>query len=242
MSKGLHLPQAVHDFSLYAGFVDHFLSKNTTMFTTTSADSGTAAMSDAAGGVIVLTSGDGTAVDNDECYYLTTNEMFLFAPGKPLHHRARVQLAQAATNAANAWIGVMNAVAADALIDNGGGPKANFSGAGFYMRDGSLNWHVAYSDGTTQTLAELTATNSLTKAAQVGATAAGVFTLLEVDCIPKTATLMDVIFKINGSTVYKMMDRTYASATEMNFAVGVKAGTAVNQLLNVDAVACFQKI
>lgn len=242
MSKGLNLPQAVYDFSLYAGFVDHFLNKNTTMFTTTSADSGTATMSDAAGGVIVVTSGDGTAVDNDECYFLTTNELFLFAAGEPLHHRARVQFAQAATNAANVWVGVMNAVAADALIDNGGGPKANFSGAGFYMRDGSLNWHVAYSDGTTQTLAELTATNSLTKSAQVGATAASVFTLLEVDCIPKTSTLMDVIFKINGSTVYKMMDRTYASATEMNFAVGVKAGTAVNQLLNVDAVACFQKI
>ena len=242
MSKGLNLPQAVHDLSLYSGLVDHFVGKNTTLWTTTSADSGTAAMSDAAGGVIVLTSGDGTAVDNDECYLLTTNELFLFAAGKPLHHRARVQLAQAATNAANVWVGTMNAVAANALVDDGAGPKTNFSGAGFYMHDGSLNWHVAYSDGTTQTLAELTATNSLTKSAQVGATASGVFTLLEVDCIPKTSTLMDVIFKINGSTVYKMMDRTYASATEMNFAVGVKAGTAVNQLLSVDAVACFQKI
>ena len=242
MSKGLNLPVVVNDIGLYHGFIDHFPNKNTTFWTTTSADAGTAAMTDAAGGVILLTSGDGTPVDNDEVYLLTTNELFLFAAGKPLHHRARVQFAQAATNAANVWVGVMNAVAADALVDNGGGPKANFAGAGFYMKDGSVNWNVAYSDGTTQTLAELTATNSLTKTAQVGATASGVFTLLEVDVIPKTSTLCDVIFKINGSTVYKMMDRTYASATEMNYAVGVKAGTGVNQTMSVDAVACFQKV
>jgi hypothetical protein len=136
----------------------------------------------------------------------------------------------------------MNAVAADAIQNDGLGPKANFSGCGFYMRDGSVNWHVAYSDGTTQTLAELTATNSLTKTAQVGATAAGVFTLLEIDVIPKTSTLCDVIFKINGSTVYKMMDRTFASATEMMVMAGVKAGTAANQTMNVDAIGCFQKL
>ena len=242
MSKGLNLPEEAYEMDRVHGFAEHFPNKNTTFWTTTSADAGTAAMSDAAGGVIVLTSGDGTPVDNDECYLLTTNELFLFAAGKPLRLRARVQFAQVATNSANVFVGTMNAVAADALIDNGGGPRANFSGVCFYTRDGSVNWHAGYSDGTTQTLAELTATNSLAKTAAVAATAASVFTLLEINVIPKTATSMDIIFSINGSIVYKMMDRTYASATEMMVALGVKAGSGANQLLSVDAVSCYQKI
>lgn len=243
MSKGLNLPLAAYDLSLYHGFVDHFHRKDTTFWTTTSADAGTAAVGDAAGGIITLTSGDGTPVDNDECYLSTTAEVFLFAAGKPLHFRARTQLTQAATNAANCIAGVVNGVAADLLVDNGGGPKTTAYGAFFYAKDGSLNWFVGFSNSTTQNLAELTATNSLTKSAKVVATTA--YQLLEIDVIPKTATTCDVIFKIDGSTVYKMMDQTFTSTpgtTEMSAVLGVKAGTGVNQTFLADAVACFQKI
>jgi hypothetical protein len=52
--------------------------------------------------------------------------------------------------------------------------------------------------------------------------------------------LVDIVFKINGSTVYKMLDRTYANATEISAAIGVKNGTAAQQALKADAVACHQ--
>jgi hypothetical protein len=134
----------------------------------------------------------------------------------------------------------MDAPIANAIVDNGAGPKTSFSGAAFYAYDGSVNWNVIYSDGSTQTKAELTASNSLNKQANVAGSAA--YQLLEIEILPKTSTLLDVIFKINGSTVFKMLDRTYANATEMAIAFGAKNGSANQQVLNVDMVACHQLI
>ena len=241
MSKGLNLPQAVFDIQLYHGFVDHFSQYvSGDLWTLTSADSGTAAIGDAAGGIMTITGGDGTAADNDEAYLHTTKEIFLIAAGKPLHFRSLLKYTEVSTNTSNIIAGTMNAISANSLVDNGAGPKTDFSGAAFFKVDGGLNWNVIYSDGTTQTKAELTATNSLTRSAKLGASAA--YQLLEIDIIPKTSTLVDVIFSIDGSTVYKMMDRTYASATEMMAGMGAKNGTTSNASVLVDAAACYQKL
>jgi hypothetical protein len=86
----------------------------------------------------------------------------------------------------------------------------------------------------------LTATNSLNKQANVAGGAA--YQLLEIDIVPKTSTLVDVVFKINGSTVYKMLDRTYANATEISGALGVKNGTAAQQTLKGDVFAAHQSV
>lgn len=235
--KGLLLPEAATLYSRTFGFVEHFDGLNSARWTSTLTDSGTAAVGDEVGGVVTLSPSDGTVADNDEAY-ISTKEIFKIAAGKALNMGGLVQFAQAATNAANVYFGLMDAVAANAIQDNGAGPKASFSGAGFFCKDGSVNWHVIYSDGSTQTIAELTATNSLNKQANVAASAA--FQLLEIDIVPKTSTLVDVVFKINGSTVYKMLDRTYANATEISAMVGVKNGTAAQQALKCDAVAAHQ--
>jgi hypothetical protein len=238
--KAITLPDQALEIGMTAGLIDHFVGKDTTVWTTTATDTGTAAMSDAAGGVIVLSPSDGTVADNDEVYLLTTNEIVKIAADKPIAIKARLQFTQAATNAANVAVGIMNAVAANSIQDNGAGLAANFSGAAFYCRDGSLNWHVIYSDGTTQTIQELTAAASLNKIANPGASTA--FQLLEIDILPKSATLLDVVFKINGTTVFKMNDRTFASATEAMLFVGAKNGTAAQQAVNVDAISVHQKI
>jgi hypothetical protein len=240
--RGLLLPPQHLLLGKSFGFCDPFVSKDTTFWTTTATDTGAAVMTDAAGGVIQLQPSDGTVADNDEVYLQTTSEIFKIAAGKPISFASRVQFAQAATNAANIISGLADAPIANTLVDNGAGPKTSFSGAAFFCVDGGLNWNVIYSDGATQTKAELTATNTLNKTAAVAATAASVFTLLEIDIVPKTSALVDVIFKINGSTVFKMMDRTYANATEMAAFVGAKNGSANQQVLNVDDVSAWQAV
>lgn len=222
------------------GYVDHFLFEDTAAWTTTATDTGSSAVGDAAGGVLVLLPSDGTVADNDEVYFFNVSEVFRIAAGKPLSFAARVQFSQAATNAANVYVGLMDAWAADALRDNGLGPKTSFSGAGFFCKDGNLLWHVIYSDGATQTIQELNATACLKKEAM--AAASSTYQLLEIDIVPKTSTLVDVIFKINGSTVFKMLDRTYANATEIASGVGVKNGSANQQAVNVDLLACAQTV
>lgn len=237
--KGLLATDAQLKMARTFGFTDHFDNLSATRWTSTTTDSGTVAVGDEVGGVVTLTPSDATVADNDEAY-ASTKEIFKIASGKSIAVAALVQFSQAATNAANVFVGLMDAVAANAIVDNGAGPKTSFSGAGFFCKDGNVNWHVIYSDGSTQTIAELTATNSLNKQANVGGSAA--YQLLEIDIVPKTSTLVDVVFKINGSTVYKMLDRTYANATEISGALGVKNGSANQQTLKCDAFACHQSV
>lgn len=238
--KGLLISDLARQSPNTFGIIDHFTGLDTTKFSTTISDLGSVAVGDAVGGIVVITPSDASVADNDESY-LQSKEVYKIAAGKPIEFAARVQFTQAATNAANILVGLMDAPTANALQDNGAGPKASFSGAAFYAYDGSVNWNVIYSDGATQTKAELTASNSLNKTANVAGTASA-YQLLEIEIIPKTSTLVDVIFKINGSTVYKMLDRTYANSTEVAIALGAKNGSANQQVLNVDMVACHQLI
>ena len=92
---------------------------------TTLTDSGTASVGDAVGGVIALVPSDGTVADNDEAYIESANEVFKFAADKPLLFEARVQFTEAATNAANILVGLLDAVGANSLVDNGGGPPSS---------------------------------------------------------------------------------------------------------------------
>lgn len=239
--KGQLAVQAILEAGLVFSVLDHFTFANTAAWTTTATDLGTAAVSDARRGILTLTASDGTVADNDEIYYFSKQEVFLIAAGEPISFKALVQFTEANTNAANIFVGFMNGVAADALVDNGGGPKANFSGAGFYKIDGELSWRVIYSDGTTRSVELLDASNKFTK--NVNYVAGGsAYQLLEIDIVPKTSTLVDIMFKINGITVCKMTGKTFANATEMAAMFGVKNGSAHNQTLNVDFVGAAQTV
>ena len=51
---------------------------------------------------------------------------------------------------------------------------------------------------------------------------------------------MDIVFKIDGSTVAKHTAQSYASATEMSICLGVKNGGANAEVLNAQYVGCTQ--
>lgn len=210
----------------------HFVSGDN--FTDTSSDTGAScAMTDAAGGVVTMVTG---TTDNNECYLLSTKECWLFAANKPLVYETRLQFAATATH--NVCVGVMDAVGADSILDNGAGPKASYSGAVFFKVDGGTNWNVEASIGSTQTTAELTAVNSLTKTA---ATAGGSsYATLRIEFTPSTSAKGDLAFFIDGVLVYRIADWTYTSATEMMAFVGTKTGASVECTCLVDYIAVSQ--
>jgi hypothetical protein len=239
MAKGLTLPDDFFNATQTHGIVDDFYSEDTAIWTTTATDTGTSTVGDAAGGVMALTPSDGTVADNDEIY-LQSKEVFRFAAGKPIKFAARVQFTEANADDANVFVGLMDAPIANALLDDGAGPKASFSGVGFYKVDGGTRWQVIYSIATTRVVADLSATNTNNK---IAATAGGAsYQLLEIDVIPITSTTCNVEFAIDGSTVYTMKDRVWTNGTEMAIAFGLKNGAATNvETLNIDYVACAQK-
>lgn len=197
-------------------------------------DSGTATVGDAANGILALVPSDGTVADNDEAYLRTTAELFLFAANKPIFAEARLQFTEANTDDANVMFGFASATAANHLQDNGAGPLASYSGAVFFKVDGGTNWNVEKSIGATQVTAELTATNSLTKAAIAAGGAS--YQTLRIEVEPHGGGSMDVTFFVDGVCVYKIKDTTYASATEMHLMAGVKNGDTNLETLNIDYI------
>lgn len=207
---------------------------------TTLTDSGTASVGDAAGGILALVPSDGTVADNDEAYVESANEVFKFAANKPLLFEARVQFTEANTDDANILVGVQDAVGANSLVDNGGGPASSYSGANFHKVDGGTVWICETSNSTTQTTTELSATNA-NNLAKKAVTAGGTsYQTLRIEYMPYSSTNAYVSFFVDGVLVAQH-DYVFTSATEMQVALGVKNGGANNELLNVDYVVCTQE-
>ena len=218
------------------GFLDDAYGAEDFM-TSVATDSGVTTVTDAAGGVISLAASDGTVADNDEIYRHTISETFKFAVGKPIEFYCRAQYTEANTDDANVYIGLMDAMDANALVDNGAGPKTTASAAGFFKVDGGTNWNVIYSDSTTQVKVELTAANSLDGLAKTAGGSA--YQVFEIKVLPLGSRL-DVLFFINGVHVYTIADRTFANATEMDAGLGIKNGGANLETLNYDLIYCYQ--
>lgn len=241
MTKLVELPdieQLMEDSHGIADDFYHYVTGDD--FSTVATDSGTAADSDAAGGVLVINPSDGSVVNNDETYVKGTQEVFKFAADKPIDFEIRLQYAEANTDDANVFAGVVDAVAANLLVDDGAGPKTTASGMGFFKVDGGTNWKIWASLSTTQTAVELTAANSLDGVAKT----AGGSSYQRLRCVflPKTSALADILYFIDDVLVYKITDFTFTSATEMQIGFGMKNGADTNvETLNVDYVRCRQK-
>lgn len=236
MPKLLTLPDVFTLGQRQFGFFEDFLEFVTgDLFTDTSADTGAAVANvDAAGGRVTLTTSN---VDNNECYLHTTKELFLFAADKPIVFETRLQYAEANTDDANICFGLMNAVGANSILDNGGGPKADYSGAVFFKVDGGTRWNVETSLGTSQTTTDLSATNSLDKLAKTAGGAS--FQTFRIEVLPISSTEAEVSFYIDGVLVAKH-SLTYTSATEMMAFVGNKAGDTNSEVLTVDYITAYQ--
>lgn len=236
---GVSLLQDLGELSMkrrqFGFFDDHEEFVTGDRWTSLVADSGSSvAVSDAAGGILVLTTG---ATDNNEVAVRTTREIFRFANNKPMLGEWRIQYAEANTDDANVMVGFMDAVGANAMIDDGGGPKASYSGAVFFKVDGGTRWQVESSLGSSQTTTDLTAANSLSKSAQTAGGSS--YQTLRIEVIPVSSTEAEVSFWIDGVHVMKH-SLTYTSATEMHAFVYAKAGAANSEVINVDYSAPFQ--
>lgn len=221
---------------LYASFFDDFFFFTDTddLWTVTS-DAGAIDTTDAAGGILSAAT---TGVDNNETYVHTTHEIALIAAGKPLRVESRLTWTEANTDDANVIFGVCEAAGADALVDNGAGPAADYSGAVFYKIDGETTWRVEYSDGTTKKQATLDADGALDGVAHT--CGAGTYQTLAIEIRPITATKCDVLFWIDGVNVAAFKDQTYASAAAAEVIAGIKAGGANAETLLVDYIGFSQ--
>jgi len=232
----LTLPTSLQHKSTFGVFhdFDHYVTADE--FTTVASDTGAVTVSDAVGGVVTLDPSDGTVADNDETYLKGTKELFLFANDKPLVFEARVKFVEANTDDANILVGLMDAVAANSLADDGAGPPASYSGLNFHKVDGGTKWLVESSVGSAQT-------TSTTDAVAGGSA----WQTLRIEFQPVTSTEAEVSFFVDGaqaqdSTGKEIKHRlTFTGATEMQTALGVKNGGGNRETLNVDYLACFQK-
>lgn len=240
--KGLAIPQSVLDMRLVHGFFDDFhgflTAQSGASYTVVTAVDGTVLLGDAAGGVVTIANGTATIADNEDCYLAREPEGFLMAASRPLRFGARLKFTEVSTNTCNVIAGLTDAVAANLLVNDGGGPKTSGSTLAFFKKDGNLNWHIHASLSTTQTTVELTAANSLDKIAHPAG--ASTHAWLEIEFLPKDSAKADVIFYIDGTPVYKITDFTFTSATEMQAVVGCKGGTAAAMAVDVDALYCYQ--
>lgn len=195
-------------------------------WTTVATDSGTAAAVDTVGGALSITPSDGTVADNDEIYIKATNESFIFGVNYPFTVRAKCTFTEANTDDANVFVGVMNAIAANSLLDDGGGPPANSNHAVFFKVDGGTKWQFETSVGTTQTT---TTISDVTTAGD------GTYRVLGIDCFPISTTRVEVIPTIdgvqckdtNGNLIKHTVDAT-SGTTEMQLGWGMKNGAVTN--------------
>jgi len=241
--KLLKLPEEALMMSLRHGFFDDFqgflTATSTAKYTVVTAVDGTVTQKDARPGGVAILSAAASASGNEDTYLAREAETFCPAADKPIAFGALVQATEDDTNQNNLYVGLADAVAANLLVSDGAGPKTSGTMLGFYKVDGGLNWNIIASLGSTQTKVELSAANSLDKVAKVGSGSAD--QLLEIDFLPKNSTQADVIFKIDGITVYKLTDWVFTSATDVQAVAGVKDGDAGDEVtLNLRAWYCYQ--
>lgn len=238
MTKLVDMPDLLTKARTFGIFDDFTDDQSDITWVDTITDTGTVTIGDAVGGIVALVPSDGTVADNDEAYIESPNEVFKFAADKPIICEAKVQFTEANTDDANIFFGLMDAIGANSLVDDGAGPKTSYSGAVFYKVDGGTNWWVEASLGATQTAVELTATNSLDKTAKTAGGAS--YQKLRIEFRPYSSTAADVLYFIDDVHVYKITGFVYTSATEMQVGAGVKNGGANLETLNIDYIGCYQ--
>lgn len=229
--NGVKLSEAFLTVDRQVQLVEDFVSGAPDEWTT----AGTAAAQGERGGVLQLST---AATDNAEASVVLDSAIAAIAANKPFSFAARVQFAEAATNAANVFVGLSDEAAATALGDNGAGPPADYAGVGLHKLDGGLNWIAEFSNSTTQQTLELTAEGSLTGAAIVAGSAN--YQLIEIDVIPKTSTVCDVVFKVDGVTVAKFLGQVFTSIAAMAPLIVVKAGGGTAEVIKVDFIKFAQ--
>jgi hypothetical protein len=215
----------------YVEIFDHFVNYTAddkwSLVTTTD---GSVTLNDEKNGTVSITTAVVTA-DNEGAFIKSVAEVFKFEADKPIEFEAKVQFTEANADDANVLVGILDAVDADSMQDDGAGPPASYSGVVFFKVDGGTVWNCETSVGASQ---ETTATT---------VTAGGpTFQTLRFIWQPISATSATVSFFIDG-TLIATQTHTFTGGTEMEVALGGKDGSATNEeTLKVDYVHVRQAL
>jgi hypothetical protein len=231
----------LEDLDTYKLFEDFDRAVDATLWVSTLTDLGTVThVTNVQGGIALITPSDGTVADNDEAYYASPIASFLPTVNRPMLFRSRVSFQEAATNAANVAAGWASAVAADLLVDNGGGLRASGTVIALEKRDGETEWRLTTRNGATVT-------------SQISQQTAGVaddlatWQELEIFVEHWTATQATVSARVDGIWLTEptrglriVQSMLYSGATAMQAFLAVKNGSANNQLVYADYVYSHQ--
>lgn len=233
MSKALRQPTALSE-KCNAGFFDDFLWYISPHLWTTTGDTNNTATitANAVGGVLALTT---VNTDNDQVMVATTNATFKFQAGANIVYEARVQYAEANTDDANVAIGFSSDFTTDLLLDNGGGPDTNHSGALIYKVDGGTAWLCQTSKGTTQS-----STTSTTTAGGAD------YHTFRIEARDVDGSNVEVTFFYDDQPLRDSNNKAikhtvaFSSALAMKPGVLVKAGGANVETVSIDYITCWQ--
>lgn len=188
---------------------------------------------DAAGGILSVSVGDAT--DNNEAGVFTAFECFKFAADAPIYAEGKIQWAEGATNTANVFFGFADAMGANLITDNGAAVTAG-SAVGIYKLDGETVWR-----------AYLEVNGTITQAVSTATAGGSAYQTLAVEVLPVDATNIEVTYYLDGQPLRDSSNRpiklrsAIASATEMDFGVYAKTGSAHALVVLVDYVYAAQR-
>ena len=171
----------------------------------------------------------GAATDNNETYMHTNVECFKFAAGKDIFFEVELTATEASTNEISLLVGLMDAVAANSLLDDGGGPPASYSGLVFFKASGDTVWQGEASVTTTQKVDT-----------DVGTRISGTRQILRLEMFSTSSTVATVKWFVDGVLGGTETAFTYTSGTDMECVVGVKNGSANQEKVTVHSVAFGQ--
>lgn len=230
MTRKARYTAVLNDLDTFHIFSDFCEDQTDLLFVDTVTDSGTVLMGDAARGVAALTPSDGTVADNDEVYLATPNENFIFASGRPLYARVRLQFTETASGIYNAAVGFANAVAANLIVDDGAGLRASGCIVAIEKRDGETKWRLTTRNGSTVStgLSQITAGGAAYQTLEIE--------IEDFDAVNMVVTAFVDGVPMRDSNNFPLRHFVaIASATEMQGFMGAKLGAITNNdVLNVD--------
>lgn len=232
------------DIESYTHFKDDFFYINFDeagsegVWLSTVENSSTAAISDAANGILTVTTG---GTDNDQHIINSIAESWLLAANKDLTYKTRVKITEVAEHAA--FFGLSDTVSADQLADDTGAIRSSFDGIGFYTKlGGSSNWFVVSSNATTQNTG-----SGLTGGDTTLAATSAVWFKLKFTVTHTSSTVATIRFYIWNETTdsaYTLVDTQtilYSGLAEMHALMANKTGTGQAEAYDIDYVDIIQK-
>jgi hypothetical protein len=192
---------------------------------------GTNAFQDAVGGIFNLVT---AASDNDHNALSLQHETFKFAAGKRLWLEARVKLAEANTNTASWWVGLTDTLTTGGLQADAAGPLASYDGALIYKAEAMvLNFESSNAGTQVTSAAEVTSVTDTWN--RVG------FFFDGGNSSSATSATLTPFYAVNGSNTFvkgAAQTITLSGLEEMHLVIGVKAGSANAETLQIDYVKC----